>query len=236
MTPTICPASDRQEFLRHKTGTVGAGAAGAGAALVGTGVSTVRCSAQPARPPVDTSTSRAGAKGLGNGQGSGTRREAEKKRWPPISTPSTTNDSGRWQEARGSSLFLQQRLERASPAVVGGHPMALSTASSAAFQNGRPFTMTSARRSSQREMLFFSVFVLLLVAIKGGPGHQGSASCFFGGQFPHLHAVFTEGGVLACTRRLPARSRDGKMGTQREGHSSPGKAHQGCSGQGGARK
>ena len=24
----------------------------------------------------------------------------------------------------------------------------------------------------------------------GGPGHKGCAGCFFGGQFPHLHALF----------------------------------------------
>ena len=40
---------------------------------------------------------------------------------------------------------------------------------------------------------------------QGGPGHQGSANCFFGGQLPHLHTVFTEGSVLACTHDLPSR-------------------------------
>ena len=40
---------------------------------------------------------------------------------------------------------------------------------------------------------FRTFFRSVSVAIKGGRAHQGSAncSCFFGGQLPHLHAVFT---------------------------------------------
>ena len=47
------------------------------------------------------------------------------------------------------------------------------------------------------------------------------ARCFYGGQRPRVHTTAT--GPAAATPQ-------GKIGTQREGHSSPGKAHQGCSG------
>ena len=62
-----------------------------------------------------------------------------------------------------------------------------------------------------------------------------------------LQTVFSEASFLTCTLFLRPRvhttatgpaaaTPQGKMGTPREGHSSPGKAHQGCSGQGRARK
>ena len=53
---------------------------------------------------------------------------------------------------------------------------------------------------------FFShaFFRSVSVAIKGAPGTRVLQKKI-GGQLPHLHAVFTEGSVLACTRRLPGR-------------------------------
>ena len=70
------------------------------------------------------------------------------------------------------------------------------------FCIGQQFQPSRTSPASQADQKIFSRSALS--QLRGAPGTRVPQTVF-GGQLPHLHAAFTEGCVLACTRRLPGR-------------------------------